>query len=397
MIFKLTFNTLILAMLLGSIVNFASAGFGENSPPAPQATPAQAEGSFGDVPYLDQAFIDATPDDRKDAIAVGELGIDGGNKDMILKLAREIAEGKHDRIDSLLIAHKDKLLFESYYLRGRINLPHPQASTTKAYVGLAIGRGIQLGHLTMADLDKPLVSFLNDLDPIKLTAGAERITLHKAMTMRSGIRIDRDKMEELRKNPSQFKGQGLVQTYLEHSEPITPKTQTFLYRYIDPSMVMQVLDAVVPGTAKAFIKNELLDQMGIVDYRWREDISGLPRGGSGASMTSRAMLKWGLLAMNKGKWQGRQLVPEAFIAKATSKMVQPDADKIATAEEITATSYGYFWWLDDMKVGQGHYLSKSAQGGGGQFIIVMDAFDLIVVVTAHQKKFNYGTLTLVAK
>lgn len=78
------------------------------------------------MPYLEQAFIDATPADRKDGLIAGELGVDGGRKDMIVKLAQEIAAGKHDLYDSLLVSHKGKPLFESYYLRGRVDLPHFQ-------------------------------------------------------------------------------------------------------------------------------------------------------------------------------------------------------------------------------------------------------------------------------
>lgn len=106
--------------------------------------------SFWDVPYLDKPIIDTAPEDREDGLVAGEIGVDGGDKDMIVKLAQEIAEGQHGKYDSLLIAHKDKLIFESYYLGGRVNLTHPQVSATKAYTGLALGRAIQLGHLTMA-------------------------------------------------------------------------------------------------------------------------------------------------------------------------------------------------------------------------------------------------------
>jgi CubicO group peptidase (beta-lactamase class C family) len=88
-----------------------------------------------------------------------------------------------------LIAHRGKLLFEPYYRRGRINYPHYQMSITKSYTAMAIGRAIQLGHLTMADLDKPVVGFLNRLDRSKLVPGAETITLAEAMNMRSGVRL----------------------------------------------------------------------------------------------------------------------------------------------------------------------------------------------------------------
>ncbi len=116
-----------------------------------------------------------------------------------------------------IIGYRGKLIFESYYRRGRANFPHYQMSITKSYTALAIGRAIQLGLLKMEDLDKPAISFLKELDTTKLVAGADTITLAQAM---------------------------------------------------------QVLNAVAPGGAEEFIKTELLGRMGIAQYRWEHAISG---------------------------------------------------------------------------------------------------------------------------
>jgi len=177
-----------LMLLILSILSHSSFAQQSNKL-APEATAVEAKGSLRDIPILKKAYIDAAPRDRKDGIPVGKLGIDSGDKAMIIKLAQEIAESKDSIFDSFLIAHKGKLLFESYYNRGRINLAHPQASATKTYTGLALGRAIQLGYLSMDDLDKPLVSFLKDLDPTKFVEGAEKITLYQALTMTTGIHI----------------------------------------------------------------------------------------------------------------------------------------------------------------------------------------------------------------
>jgi len=360
---------------------------------APEATTSEAKGSYRDIPELKKAFINTAPTDRKDGILVGKLGVNGGNEAMILKLAQEISDLKHGPFDSFLIAHKGKLVFESYYSRGRVNLPHFQASATKVYTSLALGRAIQLGYLTMSDLDKPLISFLKDLDPSKFVAGAEKITLHKALTMRSGIQISKEDREAFDKNPSQLKGQGQVQSYLEHTEPITEASQRFKYKD-DPNLVMQVIDAVVPGSAKDFIKKELLDKMGITNYRWRSSVSGLPKPGSSVDMTSRDMIKWGTLANNKGKWNGEQLIPEAYIKKATHRIVRhSDDENFADHGDISNTGYGYFWWQADMKAGNKNYFSTAARGGGGQYIMLIEELDLMVVVTAYNRDNNTLQLT----
>ena len=176
---------------------------------------------------------------------------------------------------------------------------------------MALGRAIQLGYLSMADLEKPVVSFLDELDPSKFTQGAELITLHKALTMTTGVRIPQEQWDAFNEDPSQIQGQQHVQAILEHSAPITPATQTFLYG-TGPSLIMQVIEAVVPGSAKDFIKEELLDKLGIDNYKWQTSPSGLPESGWRTSMTSRDMVKWGTLAMNQGKWQGEQVNLEGF-------------------------------------------------------------------------------------
>ena len=360
---------------------------------APEATAAEKELSFRDIPYLDKAFMDTAPADRGDGLVAGELGVDGGNKDMILQLSHEIADGQHGQFDSLLIAQKGKLLFESYYLRGRVNLPHPQASATKAYTGLALGRAIQLGYLSLADLDKPLVSFLKDLDATRWAKGAEKITLNKALTMRSGIRVSDEQREAFEKEPIQVKGQGHVQAFLERSAPITAASQEFKYQS-DPMLVMQVIEAVVPGTAEDFIKNELFGKMGITNYAWREEVSGLPIGGARSYVTSRAMLKMGILARNKGRWNGEQLIPQAYIEKAIDRIFYTgDEDFHYGGKDTSNQGYGYYWWSADLKHGDTSYFASSAQGGWGQFIILIEALDLLIVTTAHDNDTNYLQIT----
>lgn len=365
-----------------TLLLIANSSFAQQSDSfAPEATAAEAKISFWDLPYLKKAFIDTTPTDRKDGLAVGELGVDGGNKEMIVELAEEISDSIHGLYNSLLIAHKGKLLFESYYRRGRVNLPHFQASATKSYTSMAIGRAMQLGYLTMADLDKPLVGFLKDLDPTKFVGGVEKITLHNAMTMSSGLRFSEEQLKEFRENPDQFKGLDQIQAFLELSAPVTSKSQSYKYQGPDPILVMQVLDAVVPGTAKDFIKNELFDKLGINVYSWRNDLSDLPAGDSGSSITSRDMLKLGTLALNKGKWNGEQLISADYMAKATSRITKPTEDW-----QPETFFYGYFWYQTNITVRDKSYDTKIAWGSGGNRIIAVEELELIVVITGHDRE-----------
>jgi len=345
---------------------------------APEATAAEAEGSFWDISYLEHAFIDTTPADRKDGISVGELGVDGGEQTAALQLAKEIAEGKHGLYDSLLVSHKGQLLFESYYRRGRIDLAGEQASAVKAYTSLALGRAIQLGYLTMADLDKPLISFFDNLDREKFVEGAERITLKKALTMHGGLSVSEEKWEELQQNPDAIQRQHFIQALFEHSEPITAESQTYSYGNFNPPMVMAVIDAVAPGTAQDFIKTEILDKLGITNYLWSDSITGLPEAGWRVSLTSRDMLKLGSVVLNEGRWNGEQLIPVDYLTTATSGLVKPTQDWMPDSFR-----YGYFWYQTSLTVGDKSYDTTFAWGGGGQRVIVVKDLELVIVITGH--------------
>ncbi|MDP6633282.1 MAG: serine hydrolase [Phycisphaerae bacterium] len=375
-----------IAALLTSLFSF-SAIAAENNGLAPEVTDLNAaDVSYGKeklIEYLDKPYISTAPTKLDDGIPVGKLGADGGDKKKILAFAREIAKGPEDTkhsTDSLLISYKGKLVFESYFRRGRINYPHYQMSITKSYTALALGRAIQLGHLSMEDLKKPVVSFLKDVDKTKLAAGAAEITLDRAMHMGSGIRLDREKVKELRKKPALLKGQRQIQAYMQYSAPIPKKGVKFKYQGSDPAMTMQVVEAVVDGGAKEFIKKELLGKMGITNYGWQADTSGLPKSAAGCSIRSRDMLKMGMLVLSDGKWNGEQLIPKKFIQRATSPIVL----------SYGTSYYGYFWWINNFKVGGKTHHCKAGRGAGGQFILIFPKLELIVVITAHNK--GMGTM-----
>ena len=324
---------------------------------------------------LKKPYINLHPNDRGDGIPVANFTRKVGDRRAILKFAREISAGQHGEVDSFLLLKDGNLIFESYFRRGRANYPHYQMSITKSYTAIALGRAIQLGHLTMEDLDKPVVSFLKNLTPANFVSGADSITLAEAMNMRSGIRIDQKRAKELMRNPAQLKGQGQIQAYLENSAPITPAPRDYKYQGSDPSMTMQVIDAVVPGNAREFIETELLGKMGITNFGWQDDVSTLPKSAAGSSMRSRDMIKWGMLVLNGGKWNGQQLIPASFVENATSRLhTNPQG-----------TSYGYFWWRHEMETDGRRFDCISGRGAGGQFILILPELKLISVVTSHNK------------
>ena len=337
--------------------------------------------SFWDLPYLESAYISTRPEERSDGLAVGDLSKITKNKSQIIQLSKDIQSGKYGLYDSLLISHKGRLIYESYYRRSRVDLPTGQASATKALTSLIVGIAIQKGHLTLDDLHKPLMSFFSDLDSSKFVSGVEKITLHKALTMRGGIKIDQETIKEIEKQPDNLKGKKHIQAIFENSKAITETSQAYAYGNLNDVLVMQVIDAVVPGGAEQFIKTELLDKLGIKNYQWRESISGLPTGGYGAKFTSRDMLKWGSLLLNDGQWQGKQLVSKAYLDKATSAIVDPLDTWIPET-----FMYGYFIYQTDISIDDKQFKANFAWGGGGQYVISVKDLDLVVVIKGHDRE-----------
>ncbi|MEL7312774.1 MAG: serine hydrolase [Pseudomonadota bacterium] len=339
--------------------------------------------SFRDVPQLEQVFYATRPANRGDGVPVGDLRQQGGDSGALIQLVTEIAESNEENYDSLLIARNGELVFEAYFKRGRVNLPHPQASATKTYTSLLLGRAIQLGHLTMDDLDKPIVSFFEALDRTSLVEGAERITLREAVTMTTGIRLDDAQWGVMRDNPDRMQGQRQVQYMLETSQPIGADSKTFKYG-TGPDLVMQILEVSVPGGARAFIKNEFLNKLGITEYECLTEVNGLPVAGWLTSFTSRDMTKFGHLVMNEGRWNGEQFVPVKYLeASMVSSVLTGDEDIYGGGPDVSNIGYGYFWWTADLRSEGKTYSVANAQGGGGQYIIPVDELDLLIVVTGH--------------
>jgi CubicO group peptidase (beta-lactamase class C family) len=345
----------------------------------PQATQAElAKASYSEeknLADLAAAFFDTSPEPTGDGLATGTLGKDGGAVEPVLAFANEIAAGTHGEVDSLLISYHGKLLFESYYRRGRINYPHYQMSITKSYTALAIGRAIQCGFITMDDLERPVCDFLEELDPSQFVEGAAVITLADVMTMRSGIRIPQAAFRQLRSDTENSALQRQVQFFFERTSPIAPAPRDYKYQGTDPAITMQVLAAVVPGSARDFLEKELLQKLHIKRYEWSNDISGLPKSAAGSSMCSRDMMKWGHLVLYKGRLNGKQIVPAEFIERATSPLCAPS----------DTNSYGFFFWQHDAMVANTETRCITCRGAGGQFIFMFPQYDVVAVVTSHNK------------
>ncbi|MFY0627586.1 MAG: serine hydrolase [Reichenbachiella sp.] len=297
----------------------------------------------------------------------------------INELSQKIADGVYGKYDALLISVEDSLVFESYYREGIVDQPHRQASVSKGYVSLAVGRAIQLKHLTWDDLKKPIAELLKDTIPNNWAAGTELITMRHLLSMQSGIRLSEEQKKQI-SDSSKIKGYDILNAILEASEPINQASQTFLYQGYDVRVAWYVLNSLVPGTADDFIKEELISKLDITNFSWKKDVNGQLYPHYGANITSRDMLKFGKLVNDEGKWNGEQLIHKKYISWATNHITQP---KVAWIPE--KYHYGYYWYQTNLVVDGYHYDIKFAWGGGGQYIIAVKELDMVITITGNDR------------
>lgn len=364
----------------------------------PQLQVADISGSFDwqkverEIAKQEASWISTKPEPLVEGWRQGELR----NSDAIMALAKEIEKGEHRPIDSLLLTSRNRLVFEAYFAHGRANLPHFQASASKSYTSFAIGRAMELGYLKMEDLHRPIVEFFDEIDASKLVSGADKITLHHTLSMRSGMRFSEQQQQKLRNladTPNVVKGQKLAQAYLTHSAPVTDETQDFHYQSADTRLSMLVLESVLPVSAKEFIKTELLDKLGITQYYWGEHISGIPEAAHSTSFTARDMSIWGILLKQQGSWQGQQLISKDYLRQATGLVAQPRSD--SSDFDYSDFRYGYYFWGTRLEGRNVDFNVDMAWGGGGQYVMAFEELDLVVVVTARGRGLEDKILDMV--
>ena len=320
------------------------------------------------LPDLPEAYVSTSPQDLGDGLQVGTLDLPG-TQEAVEALVADDKAGKYMNLHSLLLWKDGKLIFEMYNRRGRVDAPHYAMSVTKTLTSVTLARAIQVGLLSTEDLDKPVISFMPEIDKAKIKSGVDTITLRDALFMKSGLRFPGNNF--VRELGSDYPRQKYFQQLFENTDPITPESKEFKYTGTDPSMIVMIIDIKAPGTVQEFIAKELADKFGAI-YSWGDQGCGIPKCGAGSNFTSRSLVKIGTAIVQGGKYNGEQLLSAEYVRQIMD----------------TSKGAGYFYYFHNRSKGSANNQINfiSGIGAGGQYMATFPSLNIVLVATADNKK-----------
>lgn len=269
--------------------------------------------------------------------------------------------------DSLLVARDGYIVLDAYFPPFDEGENHIIYSCTKSVVSTLIGIAVEEGYIE--SLDTELLELYENRIIQNLNTWKEEITLQNLLTMTAGFDArdsylyDWEGLEEMHDTDDWVK-------YMLNLPMVEEPGTRFEYT----NGVSHLLSAVITETtgmnADEFAEEHLFEPLGITDYGWNIDPTGINWGYSGLYLTPHDMAKIGYLFLQQGVWEGEQIVSENWVKEAT--MNQVDANTLLPG-------YGYQWWVSP----RGYY---SAIGYKGQFIHVVPEYDLVMVTTSSREE-----------
>ncbi len=264
-----------------------------------------------------------------------------------------------DGLRSLLAWRDGELLLEGHFDRaGREDLHHLR-SATKSVTGLLVGIALEEGLLASVDLT--LGEVLGD-DVARLGGGKADLTVEQLLTMSAGLEWNEsDDVGEYNRLRS---SRDPLAHYLERPFAHRPGS-TWAYSSGASHALSVALSAATGEELSAFARSRLFEPLGIDRFRWESMADGHTNGSAGLELRSLDTLKLGILVLQGGVWNDKQIVPREWVATSTRPLMTVGGDM----------SYGYQWWV----VEDGPITAWMALGYAGQMLLVLPDVDAVVV------------------
>jgi CubicO group peptidase (beta-lactamase class C family) len=289
----------------------------------------------------------------------------------IAEMIRQLRNGHHEGISSVLIARGGVLVLEEYFAGADRDSLHNTTSAAKSITSALLGIAIDQGFV--GDVDRPILPYFPEYEGAIAEWDTRKrdITLAHVLSMSSGMACDEDAMYET---------DDWIKFYLDQPLVASPG-ERFSYNTCGIVALGDVITRASGLRIPAFADRYLFEPLGITEKFWPITNSlgskGLAMTGGGLRLRPRDMAKFGQLYLNDGIWNGERLLSSTWIHESTRRHAKSD---------LHGEDYGYLWRIIDRTIAGRAIRSHEAWGNGGQFIMVFPGLDCVVVFTGE----NYG-------
>lgn len=280
----------------------------------------------------------------------------GVSSEAVLEFVDEVDE-TIDSLHSFMLLRHGCVVAEGWWSPYRPEAPHSLFSLSKSFTSTAVGLAIAEGKLS---LDDPLIQFFPDDVPDEPSKNLKSMRIRDLLRMSTGQQTE----------PKRTTEEPWTKTFLAHPVPFKPGTH-FLYNTSGTYMLSAVVQKVTGETVLDYLQPRLFGPLGIEKPTWETSPQGISAGGYGLSIRTEDIARFGQLYLQKGKWNGQQLVPKAWIEEATARQTSNGSNPDSDWDQ----GYGYQFWRCRHGVYRG-------DGAFGQYCIVLPEHDAVIAITS---------------
>lgn len=299
-------------------------------------------------------------------------GIDSAGIRAFLKAAKDSGLEWH----SFMLLRHGNVVAEGWWKPFQAEYKHTLYSLSKSFTSSAIGFLVSEGKISV---DDSVMKFFPDDIPQNSSENLKAMKIKHLLTMNTGHHTD--SMPDLRDNATQSWVKSFLVKPVEH-EPST----FFMYNTGATYMLGAIVHKVTGQLLEDYLKTRLFEPLGITGYDWEKSPEGLNTAGYGLRVSTEDIAKFGQLYLQKGKWNGKQLLPESWIEEATKKQTTSQS-----GDNDWSQGYGYQFW----RCKPGFY---RGDGAFGQFCMMIPEQDAVLVMTCEsfnlQKTMNVAYETI---
>ncbi len=264
-----------------------------------------------------------------------------------------VADGLH----SVMVVRHGHVVAEGWWAPYKPELRHQLYSLSKSFTSTAVGIAAAEGKLR---IDDPVLTFFPAEAPADPSAHLKAMRVADLLRMATGHQGE----------PPHLRSEPWVRQFLAHPVPFKPGTH-FLYNTPATFMQSAIVQKATGEKLIDYLGPRLFAPLGIEGATWEESPEGMSVGGFGLSVRTGDIATFGQMLLQKGTWEGRQIVPAAWVEEATSRQVangsNPDSD--------WDQGYGYQFW-------RCRHGAFRGDGAFGQYCIVLPEEDAVVAITS---------------